>query len=477
MLTFLKRLEARARASDSLLCVGLDPHPGLLRDHTPVAVRDFCFRLIDATADLACAFKPNSAFFEVLGGAGYDVLREVIAHVPADIPVILDAKRGDIASTAEAYAQSAFDVLGATAITLSPYLGRDSIEPFLRYPGMGAFILCKTSNPGADEFQNLAAGGRMLYETVAKQVTAWNTADNLGLVVGASDLAALTRIRRIAPDGWFLAPGVGAQGGDVDAVAQRAIRADGLGLLINASRSIAAADNPRQEAARLRDEINAARDRSEQTRHPMNRNGTPGPADHIAELARALAESGCVRFGDFTLKSGISSPIYLDLRRLVSYPRAMQVVASALNGVLDRLRFDHMAAIPYAALPIATAVGLLYGRPLIYARREAKDYGTKAAIEGVYTSGDTAVLIDDLATSGGTKFESIERLKSAGVIVRDVVVVIDREQGAAASLREAGYGFHAVATLQELLEAWQAQGVLSAEQRREVEVYLAEQRL
>src|SRR5204862_1261076 len=134
-------------------------------------------------------------------------------------------------------------------------------------------------------------------------------------------------------------------------------------------------------------------------------------------------ESGCVRFGSFTLKSGVSSPIYLDLRRLVSYPQALKVVASALNGVLDTLHFDHMAAIPYAALPIATAVGLLYGRPLIYPRREAKDYGTKAAIERVYSAGDSAVLIDDLAPTGGTKLESIHRLKSAGLIVRGVGVV------------------------------------------------------
>jgi uridine monophosphate synthetase len=248
-------------------------------------------------------------------------------------------------------------------------------------------------------------------------------------------------------------------------------------LLVNASRSIAAADDPRQEARRLRDALNAAREANGgQKRRPLSGDVSSSSQrkGQVDELARALAESGCVRFGNFTLKSGASSPIYLDLRRLVSYPDALRVVASALNGVLDELNFEHMAAIPYAALPIATAVGLLYGRPLIYPRREAKDYGTKAAIEGVYAAGDTAVLIDDLATTGDTKFESIERLKSAGLIVRDVVVVIDREQGAAGLLRVAGYGFHAVATLRELLDAWEGQGVVSAEQRRAVDSYLAE---
>jgi uridine monophosphate synthetase len=465
MKPFLKQLEARAQAATSLLCVGLDPHPELLPDHSASAAREFCLRLIDATADFACAFKPNSAFFEALGSQGYVALAEIIVHVPRGIPVILDAKRGDIASTAEAYARSAFDVLGATAITLSPYLGYDSIEPFIRRPERGAFILCKTSNPGADEFQNLWAGGRPLYEAVAERVMTWNAAGNVGLVVGATDPQALARVRQLAPDAWFLVPGVGAQGGDLAAAVQAGLRADGMGLLINASRSIATASDPGHEARRLRDAINAA---------SIHRPSAQ-PATSVDMLARALAESGCVRFGSFTLKSGLPSPIYLDLRRLVSYPRALQVVAAALDESLRGLRFDHMAGIPYAALPIATAVAVMYGRSLIYPRREAKEYGTKATIEGVYAVGDVAVVIDDLATTGGTKFEIVERLKSAGLVVNDIVVVIDREQGAAETIRAAGYGFHAVATLRQLLDSWQAQGFLSTEQRQQVDGYLAEQ--
>ena len=231
MTGFFSRLEARARQIDSLLCVGLDPHTADLSAPTAAAARDFCLRLIEATADHAAAFKPNAAFFEALGPDGWAVLREVIDAAPEGVPMILDAKRGDIASTAEAYAQSAFAGLGADAITLSPYLGRDSLTPFLADPQRGVFLLCKTSNPGAADLQDLALAGssQTLWEHVADLACAWNENDNLGLVVGATHPDALRRVRQIAPELWILAPGVGAQGGELDAAlrARLARRWDG----------------------------------------------------------------------------------------------------------------------------------------------------------------------------------------------------------------------------------------------------------
>jgi uridine monophosphate synthetase len=190
-------------------------------------------------------------------------------------------------------------------------------------------------------------------------------------------------------------------------------------------------------------------------------------------LAQALLASGCVKFGQFTLKSGIVSPIYLDLRRLVSFPAALRVVALAYAELLKGISFDLLAGIPYAALPIATAVGLEMNRPVIYPRREAKEYGTKAMVEGAFAPGQTAAVIDDLATTGGTKIESIEKLTSAGLSVRDIVVLIDREQGAGKLLAEAGFRLHAVATLSQLLAAWQAGGAVSAEQVEQVRTFLA----
>jgi len=471
-LPFLKQLEARARAVDSLLCVGLDPHPDLLPENTAKAAYEFCKRIIDQTHDLACAFKPNSAFFEALGGAGFDALRDVIAYirqVDPSIPVILDAKRGDISSTADAYARAAFEVLGASAITLSPYLGLDSVAPFLKYPGKGAFILVRTSNPGADEFQDqfveMQGHTQHLYSVVAEHVKNWSTGDNLGLVVGATHMAPIISIRGKSPDAWMLVPGVGAQGGELFSVLWDGLREDGLGILINASRSIAKAEEPRQEAQRLRSEINFIRQRR-QTRAVL-------PSAHFLKLLWAVQSAGCVKIGTFKLKSGSESPIYIDMRRLVATPGLLRVVAEALATRIETLGdFDHLAGIPYAALPIVTITAQVMQRSLVYPRREAKTYGTKAHVEGVFKSGDVVVLIDDLATTGDSKIEAIDKLKDAGLIVRDIVVVIDREQGAKETLEKAGYRFHALLTITQILDELERLGQITTEKRQEVNAYL-----
>ncbi len=270
-MSFRDQLTAVMRARASLLCVGLDPDPALL----PASVRDaddpvydFCAAIIEATADVACAFKPNIAFFEGLGPRGFATLHRVIAAVPAGIPVIIDAKRGDIGSTAAAYARAIFDELGAHAVTLSPYLGTDSLVPFLAYTDRGCFVLCKTSNAGSADLQDLRlATGEPLYRHVAMLAEQhWNVAGNVGLVVGATHPDTLSEIRGICPTLPFLVPGVGAQGGDLRQAVQAACDADGYGALINASRSILYADAgpqfahaARAEAVRLRDAINNVR--------------------------------------------------------------------------------------------------------------------------------------------------------------------------------------------------------------------------
>src|SRR5688500_10051621 len=235
--TFFERLAARAQAIDSLLCVGLDPRADSLDE-----LRHQCGRLIDATVDVAAAYKPNSAFFEAWGPEGMLALLDVIADIPDDIPVLLDAKRGDIGETSASYARAVFDTLGAQGVTVHPYTGRDGLAPFLARREAGIFVLCKTSNPGADELQALTfgtgAGGRPWYEIVAEAAQRWNEHANVGLVVGATDPAAMARVRAIAPEMWFLVPGIGAQGGDLPGLMQAGLRRDGLGLLINASRSI-----------------------------------------------------------------------------------------------------------------------------------------------------------------------------------------------------------------------------------------------
>jgi uridine monophosphate synthetase len=286
-------------------------------------------------------------------------------------------------------------------------------------------------------------------------------------VVGATHPDALRRVRLLAPDLWFLVPGVGAQGGDLERALGAGLRLDGLGLLISASRSLARSANPRQAGQELVDKIN-------QARHALSEAGQPPEpvAAFPAALADGLLEAGCVKFGRFTLKSGLQSPIYIDLRLLASHPRLLSLVAQAYLPILRDLAFDRLAGLPYAALPIATAISLQGAWPMLYPRKEAKEYGTRAAIEGAFNPAEQVVVIDDLATTGGSKFEAIQKLTGAGLRVHDVVVLIDRQSGAAESLQAAGYRMHAVFTLTQLLDYWEAAGRIPAEQVSEVRRFL-----
>jgi orotidine-5'-phosphate decarboxylase len=268
---FCQRLETQMRTSESLVCVGLDPDLERLPIHLrsrPRAILEFNRAIIDATCDLVCAYKPQIAHYAAVGAE--DQLQETISYIRERAPgvaVILDSKRGDIGSTAEHYAREAFERYGADAVTVNPYLGQDSVEPFLAYADKGVIVLCKTSNAGSGEFQELLIDGRKLYQVVAEQVAKrWNSRGNCLLVVGATYPQELAEVRRQVGDMIFLVPGVGAQGGDVDAAVNHGMRADGGGLVINSSRGILYAGRDEQfaEAARgatqaLRLAINRAR--------------------------------------------------------------------------------------------------------------------------------------------------------------------------------------------------------------------------
>ena len=272
-MTFCDQLIAAQRQHQSLLCVGLDPEPskfpGAWKGQSD-RIYDFCAAIVDATKDLVCAFKPQIAYFAA--HRAEDQLERLMAHmrrVAPQVPVILDAKRGDIGSTADQYAREAFERYGADAVTLSPFMGFDSVEPYLQYPGKGVFLLCRTSNPGGDDFQNqrLASvdGQPLLYEHIARLAQGpWNKNGQLALVVGATYPAEIERVRALAPLVPLLIPGVGAQGGDAAATVRAGWRADGP-IIVNSSRAILYASNgadfaaaARREAQRTRDLLQAA---------------------------------------------------------------------------------------------------------------------------------------------------------------------------------------------------------------------------
>lgn len=195
---------------------------------------------------------------------------------------------------------------------------------------------------------------------------------------------------------------------------------------------------------------------------------------HLASLADGLLHAGCIKFGSFTLKSGLQSPLYIDLRRIISYPRLLEQIGAAYLPLLQELAFDRIAGLPYAAIPIATAISLAGNYPMIYPRKEVKTYGTKAEIEGEHHAGETVVVIDDLATTGGSKFEAIEKLTGVGLVVKDIVVLVDRQSGAKESLAQAGYAMHAVLTISQLLEYWEQTGKVEKEKIEETRKFLTQ---
>jgi len=260
---FLERLLQAARTNRSLLCVGLDPDPELMPN---VDIFTFNKAIVDATADLVCAYKPNLAFYEALGIEGIDALQRTLSYIPKAIPVIGDAKRGDIGSTARAYARALFETFGFDAATVNPYLGHDSLEPFIEYREKGVFILCRTSNAGSAHFQALPLlqTSRPLFELVAERAGEWNRYGNVGLVVGATYPEELRRVRQLCPKMPLLIPGIGAQGGDLANAVGYGVDAKGEMAIISSSRQILYASPgkdfavaARRVAQNLRDQINS----------------------------------------------------------------------------------------------------------------------------------------------------------------------------------------------------------------------------
>ncbi|OGN99815.1 MAG: orotidine 5'-phosphate decarboxylase [Chloroflexi bacterium RBG_13_51_52] len=264
-MNFIEKLAQASKKNHSMLCVGLDPDPALMLEKT--GIFEFNKAIIDATADLVCAYKPNIAFYEAAGNAGLEALKKTRDYIPEDIPVIIDAKRGDIGNTAKAYARSLFDYYKFDAMTASPYLGYDSLEPFINYRDRGIFILCRTSNKGALDFQSLSvktnSGQKMLFEVVAEKVNDWNKFGNLGLVVGATYPEELKMIRDRYPEVPLLIPGVGAQGGELEKTVKYGADRERCKTVINVSRQIL-------YASKGKDFTTAARKAAEELRNSIN---------------------------------------------------------------------------------------------------------------------------------------------------------------------------------------------------------------
>jgi uridine monophosphate synthetase len=497
---FFKELERMVEDRGTCLCVGLDPYftaeeRAALGDSECLSrALEANLRIIAATSPYAACYKPNAAFYEAFGNLGRSLLEKTLEAIPSEIPFIYDAKRGDIESTGKAYAEAIFGGLKADAVTLNPYMGKEAAEPFLAWEGKGLFLLCKTSNPGAGAFQGLSVGSGKLYETVARTCVSWS--DRIGLVVAGNDPGALAAVRAAAPEAWFLAPGIGAQGGKAEEAIAAGARKDGRGVLVVAARSVAGAADPAAAAASLRDQM-AAIARKIVSGGPRSYAGfsvreaesdksfDPSLKDR---LVRGLLATGCFRLGEFVLKSGKKSPFYIDLRRLISNPTvladaaeayaalARSVVSGAALGLAKgngaTAAFDRLAGIPAAGLPLATAAALRMSIPMIWPRMPVKEHGTGNRVEGAFASGEKALLLDDLITTGASKLEAVEILRGEGLVVEDLVVLIERGKQGRRDMEAAGIRLHAFLHVKELFESCERQGLIDAGKRVELERFV-----
>jgi len=464
--SFFEKLESRVNEIDSYLCVGLDPHPSelglgddasLSEEERGDAAFTFCKTIIDSTAPYAAAYKPNAAFFESIGPKhGSSILQRVLSYIPSTIPILLDVKRGDIGSTALAYAHACYDI-HADGVTLSPLMGYDSVEPFItgKYSQKGAFLLCKTSNPGSKDLQSLELkDGQFLFERIAALATEWSRraaetdtdTPRLGLVVGATDPIALTKVRAAAGDSiWILAPGVGAQGGDLAAACDAGFNSLGHKMLIPVSRGISRATDMTAKALELRDGINDARKLVLERRKQLQPVGEqPDLEKYQEDFISFSLKMGVLKFGSFVLKSGRTSPYFFNAGlfstgaslRLLGKCYASSIMASKelVDAETGKPKFDVLFGPAYKGIPLGAVVCYALNEEFgidiefAYNRKEAKDHGEGGVLVGASMGQKRVLVLDDVITAGTAIRESHTLLKSIDAIPIGVSIALDRAE-------------------------------------------------
>jgi uridine monophosphate synthetase len=493
---FFVQLTDAIAARQSLLVTGLDPNPEMLQSwahRRGMGGRSFLSQarhwikaVIEATAPHVCAYKPSLGFYQALGSTGLELLREVRELVPLDIPLIIDAKHGDLNSSS-ALAHYVFRDLGADAITLSPLPGQDIAAPFLLYPEKAVVVTCHSSNPAARLIQHHPNENDPLFLRIVRECQLWATPEQLLLEVGTSDPEILARVRREAPERFLILRSLWAEEDRLDALLEAGLSQSADGLLLPLPQNLLVEDDMAERAEGLKRRIEDRR------RHWLESQPRPAaetcrlwlpggaesvppardPAggegeDPMAGLILELFDIGCLLFGEYVQASGAVFNYYIDLRQIISDPNLFHRVLHAYAGQLEALAFDRIAGIPYGSLPTATGLSLLLHKPLIYPRKEVKAHGARRLIEGDFEDGDLVVVIDDILITGGSVLEGIAKLESSGLCVEDVVVFIDHggehDRRARERLADAGYRVHAVLDIPRITRVLQRAGRLSHSQ-------------
>jgi uridine monophosphate synthetase len=491
---FFVQLTDAIASNQSLLVTGLDPNPEMLQSwafRRGMAGRSFLSQarhwikaVIEATAPHVCAYKPSLGFYQALGPVGLELLREVRELVPLEIPLIVDAKHGDLNSSS-ALAHYLFRVLGADAATLSPLAGQDIAAPFLLYPDKAVVVTCHSSNPAARVLQHHPDEQQPLYLRIVREAQLWATPEQLMLEVGTSDPAILARVRAEAPERFLILRSLWAEEDRLDALLDAGLTAAADGLLLPLPQNLLVEDDMAERAACLKQRIEERRRHWLQTRQQQagsscqlwlpgqedtppaalagpgavghgaaadSATGKPVATDPLEDLILDLFDIGCLLFGEYVQASGAVFNYYVDLRQIISDPNLFHRVLHSYAEQLQGLQFDRIAGIPYGSLPTATGLSLQLHKPLIYPRKEVKAHGARRLIEGDFNEGDVVALVDDILITGGSLLEGIAKLESSGLVVRDVVVFIDHGSGPgvpAEAAPAAGEGSDALRRLSE----------------------------
>ena len=470
-MSFFEKLTNAIYRNQSLLVIALDPNPEMMPNFaTEAEQEDWLKQIIEQTSDLVCAYKPNLGFYQALGSQGLSLLSEILSYIPAHIPIILDAKYGDLNSSS-IFAEAIFNKWQVDAVTITPYAGQDQVTPFLVYPERGVFILCHTSNPGALSLQEYPTADNPFFLQVIREAQTWGSPQQLFLEVGTTNPEIIAKIRKIAPERWILLRSIWSQKNNLKQLLQAGLNSNQDGILVPVPQDILKTDDLVSRLNVLRDEINIVRNQAPEqdytceiwTANICLLNHHPHQ-----NLILQLYDIGCLLFGDYVQASGATFSYYIDLRKIISNPQIFHQVLQAYAEILKTLKFDRIAGLPYGALPTATGLSLLLNYPMIFPRKEVKAHGTRKLIEGHFNEGELVVVVDDILISGNSAIEGAQKLESAGLKVQDIVVFIDHEEGVKDRLKAAGYNAYSVLTISEITRTLYEAGRIDKRQYKSI---------
>lgn len=475
-MNFTAKLNQVIAENNSLLVIALDPSPEILplkyqnnhhnRDKLIVNLEKWLKGVIIATKEQVCAYKPNLGFYLALGIEGIELLTEILSFIPKHIPVILDAKQGDLNSST-ILAQTIFQEWNVDAVTVTPYSGQDLVAPFLVYLHKTVFVLAHTSNPGAKNLQEYPNDNNPFYLQVVKEAKTWGAPEQLALEVGTNNPKVLAKIRAIAPERTILMRSIWGKENKIEAILEAGLTVNEDSLLIPVPQDLLGDNQLNSKIKLLNQDINKIRNKRQKAVSSCQI-WTPNicflePHPH-QDLILQIYDLGCIMFGEYVQASGATFSYYIDLRQIISNPQIFHQVVQTYAEILQKLSFDRIAGIPYGSLPTATGLSMKLHSPMIFPRKEVKAHGTRRVIEGTFQKGEKIVVIDDILISGKSITEGAKKLKLAGLKVEDMVVFIDHEEGVKDKLKKQGYNVYSVLTLSEITETLYQAGRITEEQ-------------